>query len=337
MKLDGTQTKTAQITRFLEEQIRSGALQRGSVLRSTRLLAADFNVSSQVIRYAFDELEQKGLIHRKPRSGTIVKGMKKFLLVRSERESNVSKNIFQAELFALAREYFFETDVIPVEYIRSADRRKLAGTLKKENYAGALLLCSGYVGNEPELEVLKDLKIPVCIPVAVRDENTVTGFKTFKLDMDSGVLLAGRELVKQKRKNILIIANRQADEEKIVKLWQQNGIRPGSTALIPANLPEQEINAKVRELFQNRQFDAAACHSGVIAVAVYNCCSYLGISIPEDLAVLNFGWAGAGKFLTPKLVEVDYKLKDTARNAVEWLLEGKSAVTAPVLISGESI
>lgn len=337
MQLDSAQSKTAHVIHCIEEQIRSGLLPRGSVLRSTRLLAADFNVSSQVIRYACDELERKGLIWRKPRSGTIVRGMSKLLIVRQENENNVSRTIVQSELYALARSSFLEIDMIPVEYLRSANRRKILAALKKEHYEGAVLFCSGYVGGEPELELLAALNIPVCHPVSSRDESAVTGFKTFLLDMETGLRLAGEELKKKKKKHILMAVNREKDSILFCRVWNGCGITPEKTAVIPASLSDRDLEESLSGLFSRNRFDAVACHSGRIASAIYKYCAANAISIPEDLAVINFGWAGAGKFLSPRLTEINYQLKETAKAVMEWIQHGEYTLPEVTVIHGESV
>ena len=337
MQLNRTQSKTSQVIRCIEAQIRSGALPRGSVLRSTRLLAADFHVSSQVIRYACDYLEDKGLIRRKPRSGTIVNGMDKFLLVLNEQDVSTAKDIVLSELHALAQTEFVELDLMPVEIFRSSPPAQLLKALKKEHYKGVMLMCCGYNGNEPELELLRKLDLPVCHPVSVFDEESVTGFKNFKLDTEKGLSLAGEALKDKGRKNILMLINRKTDAEKFPPIWSRYGIIPADVTELPGNWDSERIKASFERLFAEKKFDAVACHSGGLAALLYQYCSSRGIVIPRDMSVINFGWGGAGKFLSPKLTEVDYRLKEHTRCVWEWLLHGRGVIPEVRLIHGESI
>lgn len=337
MQLDSAQSKTSQVIRFIEAQIRSGALPRGSVLRSTRMLAADFHVSSQVIRYACDQLEERGLIRRKPRSGTIVNGMDKILLVRNEHEVSVSKGIVLSEFYALAQAEFMELDLMPLEIFRSSAPERLLKSLKKENYKGVVLLCSGYNGDEPELEVLRKLALPVCQPVCTTDEKAITGFKSFTLDTAKGLLLAGEELKRKGRKNILMLVNRKEDGEKFSRIWKEHGIALKVVAVLPGNSPEDLITEKFEEFFEKENFDAVACHSGSIAALLYQYCNARNIVIPRDMSVINFGWGGAGKFLFPKLTEVDYHLKDSAVAVWNWITRDECVPPEITLINGESV
>lgn len=63
-----------QITAFLRQQILSGTITAGSTLPATPLLARQFGVSITVIQAAVAPLALEGLIVRKPRVGTIVRG-----------------------------------------------------------------------------------------------------------------------------------------------------------------------------------------------------------------------------------------------------------------------
>ena len=337
MQLDSSKSKTSQVLRCMEEQIRSGALPRGSVLRSTRLLAADFNVSSQVIRYACNQLEERGLIRRKPRSGTIVSGMDKFLLVRSEGDVSVSKDIVLSELYALAQANFAELDLMPVEIFRSFPQGQLLKVLKKECYKGVMLMCCGYNGTEPELEILRKLDLPVCHPVTSVDEESVTGFKSFKLDTEKGLLLAGMELKNKGRKNILMLTNRDSDAADFSRVWGKQGICPAHVSVISGNWGSERVMTEFETLLAEKKFDAVACHSGGLAVLLYQYCSTRNIVIPRDMSVINFGWGGAGKFLSPKLTEVNYHLKEHTQAVWEWIEHGRCVFPEITLSHGESV
>ena len=73
-----------QLEQALRELIRSGGLQAGTLLPSSRTLAADLGVSRRLVVDAYEQLAAEGYLSSHERSATLVAGTADFLYVPNQ-------------------------------------------------------------------------------------------------------------------------------------------------------------------------------------------------------------------------------------------------------------
>lgn len=114
MNIVKEKSKTEMIADIIHEQIAQGDIKPDTKLGSIRSLASKFSVSNKVIELAFNILEERKQIYKKPRSGVYIRK------TRQKRESGIIglitpfKNEYFEELFEVAIRIFDKKKVLCV-------------------------------------------------------------------------------------------------------------------------------------------------------------------------------------------------------------------------------
>lgn len=86
IRMDGSETKTAQIFNQIESAIHAGRLSPGASITSERALAGQLGVSRNIVRNAYRRLEEHGLVETVSTSGRRVRAAKKRAAVQAKRQ-----------------------------------------------------------------------------------------------------------------------------------------------------------------------------------------------------------------------------------------------------------
>lgn len=328
------QTKSQQIVQYLEEQFRSGRLKPGDRLQTVRELAAMFEVSSFVINTAYNELETRGLIERRGRRGVFVRDPQRsgerFLAVEY-RSSQAPESMIPQVMRAFEKTCLqarIELDWIHEDFLRGGDPKQVLAWLRERAYCGAVLPDSYYLGNEPELELLRQLEIPVLLPHGEPRDRESTGFWVMTANRAEGWREAIRHLYQQGYRRLgTLAADRGAplrcgSIEAHHAMMREAGFEPLEDCVcpLPYDQPEAFRAGLARWLGERPRFDAILCFSDFYALRLYQYCQEVGLRIPEDLAVMGYcGYPGCEQ-LSPPLSTIDQKTAENGRKAAEILI-----------------
>lgn len=336
-----SRTKSQQVSNYLEEKIRSGQLKHGERLQTVRELAALFNVSTIVVNAAYDELEKKNLVERCGRRGVFVndpgKKTKCFLVVscsdtmQKEAPATYIFPEFKARCIGMG----IRIEEVHVDSFFSNTPDRIIRQLRKREYDGVMSFGSGYVGNEPDLEILKGLEVPILMPRTTREDGERVGFNCFYSNekqawFDAMKLLAARGYRKIGALGIYKepggrCALRCGDAQTHLKMLRSLGLGGDNESICFLEYGERNAFQTGLEhwLGDASKFDAIMCYSDFFAIRLYEYCNNHRIRIPEDLAVIGFCGYPGGDLLQPGLSTIDVGYAEIGRRAVDFLLNAK--------------
>jgi DNA-binding LacI/PurR family transcriptional regulator len=340
-----SRTKTQQLSDYLEEKIRSGQLRHGERLQTVRELAASFNVSTIVVNAAYGELEKKNLVERCGRRGVFVNDpqeqAKCFLIANytdtiTQKESPATYILpeFKAKCISLG----IRLEEIHVDSLYSASRSVMIRRLKERNYDGVLSFGSGYIGDEPDLEIFRELGVPVLIPRMRKEEGERLGFNCFYSNekqgwFDAMKLLAGHGYQKigalgiyQEHSDHCML--RCGDGQEHLKMLRSLKLGGDNGSICFLAYKERELFQRELEnwLGDVPKFDAIMCYSDFFAIRLYEYCRNHRIRIPEDLAIIGFCGYPGGNLMQPGLSTIDIGYAEIGRKAVDFLLNAGKGV-----------
>lgn len=129
-----------------------------------------------------------------------------------------------------------------------------------------------------------------------------------------GAFDATRHILKKGYKKILHMAGNQlkySGKQRLdgyLKALDSFGIAPDENLILYGNFSEQQAHNLAYNYLKKNTVDAVFCGNDMMAFGVYRACSELGISIPEDLAVIGFDNSPIGEYVHPKLSTVALSL-----------------------------
>ena len=332
----GEESRSRQVAKQIEADIRSGIIKPDSRLDRVRNLAESYGVSLRVIVSALNLLEDNRLIQRKPRRGIFVAhriATKKFLILRSESYdySGLFANVilpFESECFHLN----IHVDHLELELFDSQASINIVNEIKGREYSGVLLMGSGFIGNESLIRRLRELEIPVVIPRGTSYDSEITGFSTLYMDKVNAWRDAIKFLYDSGYRNIGVIGRLGNGErtlrcgtiEQHVEIMHEFGLRVQPRSLCFVNPFDGTAFKRELDNFMcdHRRLDVIICGSDMYAVRLYNHCFEHGINIPDDLAVFSYGYLHGGNLLRPVLANLDPGYQAIAKKAVELLNTG---------------
>ena len=316
--------KKNNVVEHLREMIASGKLQPGQKLASGIELANSFGVAHLTMRRALRELELAGditIIHGR---GIFVSerhtAKRKFLIVRPGIADNaVPVNYLLPYFLQRCNELGVEVDEADLIFLRHSPVSGTVRQLKDNQYTGVLLACSGYRGDEPELQIFRKLNVPVLIPRATETDSEVTGFGVLRSD-DRKAWEDGLKYLKECGfKKVGVILSRLEKDfyvrgfnfKEHLSLLKKNGMKSdesmiGQVDILNAATLFSQVEASLKTLMSQKEPpEAIYCFSDFVALYVYLAAQKMGLRIPEDLSVMGFCGYPGGKMLSPPLATVD--------------------------------
>lgn len=252
------------------------------------------NVSRVTLRSALQRLENEGIIIRSQYYGTRVvqaQAKKKVLIAWTplnftfnDRKTMVVKSI---ESSCRKRKLLY--DFQELHFLM--DPEKLA-----EKYCGIILFGAAIEGNEPFMHTIRQSGLPV-IYCREDDKNTITeNIASVGVDMKKAYLAGLDYLISLGFRRIMLSTS---DDERtcqrlgfshqdLVRILNERNL-PDASEMICA-LTLRNADSSIKEKIQKLDPEAIYCYSDSDALVMYNILSELGKKIPQDVAVLGFGY-----------------------------------------------
>lgn len=326
--------KKDQFCREIEAAVREGKYPEGTKLPRFTLLAEEFGVSMKTIRAGMKLLEQRGVVECIQGKGTFLtvpggkQGRYRVLVVLPFTE----KHIEDPYLYILpgverrAMELGWELVRLPLPLLRALGHEGACKRLRSEHFSGVLYLGGGFVGTEMEIEVFKELELPVVLPHAFSRDRKVLPFGMSCLD-ESGSFTAALEYLRSmghRRVGTIFLRTQMrgfATSEAYLKKLKELGLDPARELLqSDCLLDTASADHAVAELLKlNPLPTAIVCFSDFFALEVYRALRKRQIKIPDDISVMGYcGYPGA-EFFDPPLTTIDLGYERLGVQCVELL------------------
>lgn len=310
-----------QAYRKILDQIVSGSIKDGQ-FPSEPKYCCELGISRVTLRSALSRLEKEGLISRSHYYGTRVVGTsggKRTVLLALGSLLNPAywmSNITRELGTALRKEE------INVEFCELRALQEPAELSKK--YIGVFLFGAGITGNEPFMDVLKELTIPV---VYLREEDNIV-----ISDAVSSVGVNMKETWTKGFEHLALLGLRRIGV--IMSSDCRNFMRMGYTGasfalylrkmgyteaakMVRAVNDFSKLEETVKELILKDNAEALYCYSDELALECWDIILSCGKSVPNDVALLGFG----DYHSNPSLSSMDRSCSLCVAAAVQLLLD----------------
>lgn len=322
----------------LRREILSGKYAPESRLPKELDFCRQLGVAKVTLRSALEKLEADGLVARIPGKGTFISARQKsnLILVAIIRKSGIElpQNYILPGIEAAASELGFRTELCFIDYLRNLKQEKAVEVLRRKNLYGALLITSSVREDDPEVQILRELEIPVLI-VHGRYQDRHAGFGLMYVNMRSAWLEGFRYLVGKGHKRIGIISNRAEDIRdwkygELPDLYRSFGLDFDPALFAFSDFEPSGIRAAAQKILDAETPPTALfCFSDFYAIEVMNYFHLKGIRIPEDIAVMGYcGYPGA-TLLDPPLSTIELNYLSIGRASVELLASSGSWFHVP--------
>ena len=294
---------------LLRKAIKSGTLPGNSRLDSVTGLARQFHTSRKVIENAVALLKEEGLIVSRPRQGLyVVPSENDTVLVVTSINSRAPETAAANLLNLLIASGVRKFEIIEAEFLRHT----AAELFQKRfgQFSSVLLFNQGYRGNEPELEVLRALKLPVLLPFGSLEDSIKTGFHVLYSDMVLGTEMLLAHLKEQGCRTVGFLGwhdsahgpHFRLSQEKYLELVEKANLQTAPDMF--GSIPRESVpgdNALDPFLENWQRFDAVICYSHLSALHLYFWCRKHHLRIPEDLKAAACGIKLHSELLDPPL------------------------------------
>ena len=331
--------KKEQVIKAIREKLKTGEFSPGSKLKSGIALAKEFNVSHITVRNALKELslsKELLVIHGK---GIFVPNNKKqakpnLLVIRIGDNFESPSLYIMPEFIAKVSEKGGQVTEINIQFIRNNPSQKVISTLKNMAFTGILLDGASYIGNEPEIAIVKELNLPTIIVKADPNDVNITGFDTLGCNIKQAWLDGLKAIIKTNKKRIALLLcdhktkvfRNRTIEEHLTLLRTYGADSDPELIQTCANLSEDNSNENIaiavdKLLSLKERPQAIYCFSDFIALKVYEILQSKNIRIPEDIGIMGFCGYPGGTLLDPPLATVDENYATYGKVAAEKLCD----------------
>ncbi len=318
----------------LRSDIGSGKLPVGSKLPSGVELAGQYEVSHITIRAVLKKLAQEGYIVLIHGRGTFVHSnvsggnhtAKILVLTHAESTFSDSTHYILPALERRCIENRAEVEILNVRFLHSGSLRSKVTQLKKNNYTAVVLTASYFLGQEREIQILRQLKLPVLIAHAKIGDDKRTGFSITQSDECLAWGDGLRHLIELGLKRTAILCPNLRDirgyhVEELSAKMQNMGFAGGREMIQETLFSQAAVTASVKKILSMKQLpDAIFCFSDFYALYVYEALKDAGLKIPDDISVLGFCGYPGGELLSPPLSTVDLRYADIGSLLADLLL-----------------
>ena len=312
----------------LRREILSGKYAPESRLPKELDFCRQLGVAKVTLRSALEKLEADGLVARIPGKGTFISARHKsnLILVCIVKKSGIElpHNYILPGIEAAASEFGFRTELCFIDYLRNLKQEKAVEVLRRKNLYGALLITSSVREDDPEVQILRELEIPVLI-VHGRYQDRHAGFGLMYVNMRSAWLEGFRYLVGKGHRRIGTLSNRPEEIRdwkygELPDLYRSFGLDFDPALFAFSDFEPSGIRAVAQKILDAETPPTALfCFSDFYAIEVMNYFRLKGIRIPEDIAVMGYcGYPGA-TLLDPPLSTIDLNYLSIGRASVELL------------------
>ncbi len=341
----------------LKGKIISGEYPGEYKLPSEPVLAKELGVGRITLRAALEKLEASGLVVRSPGKGTFVAinrtfrdKSKKFLILVEGNVGNLESPVayLLPSVERNCEKRGIETEIIPLDLLRSLSDDHAVNMLKQAHYDGVILNSSFYIGNEKEVRILKAFNRPTLIPHGKPGDHKSTGFAVMCTDYKESWSEAVRFLICQGHKHIITIGAeknsgrkdlREFEEKEYLDFLAKEGADPDPFFLRFVPFKYFGLTKLLSELLgYSPEPTAIMCFSDFYAMNVYDSLKSLSIKVPDHVSVMGYCGFPGSHMLSPSLSTVDFdyagigaKAVETLDRAQEWF--NKENCDPPLIVS----
>lgn len=204
------------------------------------------------------------------------------------------------------------------EYQLDAEERAVA-MLLAGNVDGVILVVSN-PSNSAALERLRASGVPYVLAYNRHEKHPCVS-----VDSEHAVKEMVKRLVNLGHKQIAMIAGQQSASDRA--LQRCRGYRAGMKAekLKPSLLEVPFVNSAIEEiqnfLIEKNRPTALICSNDLLAIRSVRAAHQIGLTVPDDIAVVGFDGIALGKDLTPVLSTVVQPNLQIGKSAVELLVQ----------------
>ena len=330
--------KKEQIYKELKRRLQTGEISPGSKLKSGLELAKEFNVSHMTIRGVLRELSLEGLLRVVHGKGIFspnepVHKTPNLLVLRLGATLEHPGHYIMPTFISRTHELGGKVTEINVQFIRNNPSESMVAELRNAGYTGILLDGSSYLGNEPELKVVKQLGLPTIISSGNFEDVTTTKLPVLGCNIKQAWKDGLKAICQTGRKRIALLLctsgnknlyrDRTLDEH--LQLLKTCGLEdnPQLIKVCPnvfdSNCDSIISNAIDELLCLDNKPEAIYCFSDFVALKVYTKLKEKKLRIPDDVAVMGFCGFPGGSLQNPPLATVDEDYATFGKIAAEKL------------------
>lgn len=288
---DGELKKDYAYRRILE-MIGSGKV-TGGRFPSEPEFCKELKVSRVTLRSALKRLQQEGMITRSHYYGTRVsteRSSRKILItgIPSNYGYCERKSLEGQYIEAACRQRKLRYDSFSLHFLQDPE-------ILAEKYCGIIFSGAAIRGDEPFMDVIRRSGLPA-VYCREDENNTITaGFSSVGVNMKKAWTSGIDYLISLGFRRIMTLISDDCRTEQrlgftrnsLAELFRKNGLNEAAGMVV--NVRENEFSACVKGPLRKMKPEAVFCYSDYYAILTYNVLHELGLSIPQDTAVLGFG------------------------------------------------
>ena len=314
----------------LREKILSGELADGFRLPPEAQFCRELKVGRVTLRSALEQLARDRLVIRTPRRGTFIRNPRApentILIIHTMNASvwTPADSILPG-VEAVAARHGVKTEHCFIEILWNDTFMRMLPRLKKRHYRGVLVLSSNMRSGEPDVEILRALKIPVIMAHAIERDREL-GFATIYTDFVK-VTHAALDYLAAAGHRKLVFLNlhkddfRGIDETEMRRMMAEHGL--DNTDRLFYYDPDRNMENVIPEI-RKTEATAVLAYSDYLAAQFLLKVPKFRFEVPRDLSVMGISGFEIGAMLDPPLTTVDLEYSNIGRQAMELLLDADS-------------
>ena len=365
------QLKSEQVYRLIREKIISGELKSGSRIPPEKDLAAQIGVGCCTLRRALEQLEEENLIIRLRKKGTFIAGNEERsekielprILTKPKTQRNFNHKIlvlYQDEvqdsscylvrhLERYAGEIKINLVEIPITFLQDGELTDRLKWLKKQYFSGVIIPIHGIGMDSPLLQLPDALQIPVVMPFGMDSDSALGKFFVLRSMTRIAVFRSLYYLYGKGHRKIGILSKMINEDLCPSHLHNVHDYELASLCLkkLPVIEAAEENQASVtaavdRLLKADPDLTAMFCYNDFMATTAMEYLKSLGKRVPEDISVMGYSANAMGGMVEPPLTSVSLFLKERAKAALDFILNGDYRkevlrIQEPQIIERESV
>jgi GntR family transcriptional regulator, arabinose operon transcriptional repressor len=317
----------------LRKAILDGEYKPGMKLPVELVFCKHLGVGKITLRSALERLEGNGLISRLPGKGTFVNSQSsekdKFIAIHPNYDIDLTSPFYYIlpGLKLRAEQSGCKLETCSFELLRSNPIASSIFNMRNSGYKGAFLMSNNYTGNEPEIQILKECRIPVIIPHGAKEDVDAGLFTVLRTDTKKAFAAGLKYLAKCGHTIIGTITAgssnclRGYSLEEYLALQKSLGMKSTSEYIQVRSLNDNLIGENVQKLLDLPQKPTAIlCYSDFTAMHVYQYLNSKGINIPADISVLGCCGYPGGDLFSPPLTTIDFMYESIGIQAFDLML-----------------
>ena len=363
--------KSEQVYQLICEKIVSGELKPGSRIPPEKDLAAQIGVGCCTLRKALARLEEQRLVVRLRKQGTFIaaKGENPDkvelpkMLVKPETQRNIHHKILvlhregvtdsSADIMRHTMRYADEKKVevaeLPISFLSTGNINERLKWLKKQFFSGVIIAIHSIGIDSPLLRLPDVLRVPVVLPFGMDSDSTFEQFFVLSSMVRVAVFRSLYYLHRNGHRKIGILFRKMHSGKYPPHL---HNVQTHELEFLYADNPpvtdQAEENQKSvceavdRLLKAEPELTAIFCYNDFMAAAALEHLKETGKKVPDDISVMGYSADPMGGMVDPPLTSVSLFMKERARIALDFILNGDYRkevlhVQEPQIIERESV